>query len=304
VARSKLIALAVAAAALTAQAGAGGALASYPQKLFPNWPALLPPDGNDSEGKVLLALDFCQDGTMRCPAGTIDEMIRRWRPLDRACDHDAVFALTYLRTTQTYYRTVKRDPSFFSDLAWLNHEDAVFARLYFKAYDRYQAGQPVPTAWRIAFDAAGSANVTGIGDLLLGMNAHIDRDLPYALADVGLVKPDGSSRKADHDKVNLFLDRVIDPLQTELARRYDALFGYSDAEPSPFDEAAALHFVRSLRENAWRNAERLVNAKTQAERRRVAQSIEQESAVGALSILAANTVPGYGPVRDAHCRAA
>src|SRR5439155_13117267 len=209
------------------------AVASYPQGLFPNWPALVPPDNQDSPGKLLLSLDFCQDGGMECPRDTIDEMIRRWRPLDRACDHKAVFALTYLRTTQTYYRTVRRDPGFFSDLAWINHEDAVFGKLYFQAYDRYQAGRPVPAAWRIAFDAAKSPNLTGIGDLLLGMNAHIDRDLPYALADVGLVKPDGSSRKADHDKVNLFLDRVIDPLQKELARRYDAMFAYADAEPSP-----------------------------------------------------------------------
>ena len=228
-------------------------------------------------------------------------MQERWRPLDASCDHRAVFALTYLRTTQEFFRTVKSRRGFFDDRRWVDHEDAVFAKLYFHAYDRYVNGRRVPAAWKTAFDAAQSPNVTGIGDLLLGMNAHIDRDLPYALAHVGLVKPNGRSHKHDHNRVNKFLSRVIDPLQVELARRYDPIFKATDAEPSPLDEVGALQAVRTMRENAWRNAERLVNADSKAERREVQESIEAESEAGAQVILAANTVPGYGESRDAYC---
>lgn len=60
--------------------------------------------------------------------------------------------------------------------------------------------------------------------------------------------------------------------------------------------------VRGFRENAWRNAERLVNATSDAERAQVAQSIEGQAAVGAQTIVAQNTVPGYGAIRDAWCR--
>jgi hypothetical protein len=200
-------------------------------------------------------------------------MKRRWRPLDRSCDHRAVFALTYLRTTQEFLRTVTADPRFFAEPRWVNHEDTVFAELYFRAYDRWVKGKPVPVAWRTAFQAARSPNLTAVGDLLLGMNAHINRDLPYTLASVGIVGPNGL-RKADHDKVNQFLDRVIDPLQLELARRYDPLFGLTDADPSPLDEVGALAAIRGFRENAWRNAERLVNARSDAQRAQVAASIE------------------------------
>ena len=49
----------------------------------------------------------------------------------------------------------------------------------------------VPEAWRIAFDAADHETVATLGDILLGMNAHISRDLPFALARTGLVEPDG-----------------------------------------------------------------------------------------------------------------
>jgi hypothetical protein len=271
---------------------------------LPNWPALLPPDPGDSPSTVSLAWDVCPRGRLACPRRVIDEMKERWRPLDESCDHRAVFALTYLRTTQEYYRTVRNQPDFFSDQAWINHEDAVFAELYFRAYDRYERGRPVPAAWRIAFDTAGSDNEQALGDVLLGMNAHINRDLPYALAHVGLVTPDGSSRKRDHDRVNLFLQRVVDPIQDELARRYDPLLARLDAEPSPLDEIGFLEMVRSWRENAWRNAERLVNASSPAQLDVVRRSIETESALGARTIQALYTLPGYGARRDAYCAAA
>ena len=268
----------------------------------PNAPAVLPP-GENSPDRVPLEFEACADGAPGCAGETIAEMDRRWRRLNNSCDHRAVFALTYLRTTQEYARTISADPSFFSDVPWINWEDAVFARLYFRPFDRWADGSAVPPAWRIAFEAAGSPDVTGAGDLLLGMSAHINRDLPFTLAHVGLVKPNSESRKSDHDRVNAFLDRVVDPLQEELARRYDERFATSDAEPSPADEFAALQVVREWRERAWRNAERLVNAPTEGERQEVARSIDDSAEGTARGILAASTSPGYGATRDAYCRA-
>jgi hypothetical protein len=273
--------------------------------VLPNWPELLPANPYTPAGSVSLGWDVCRNGEPSCPGNVIREMIDRWQPLDATCSHNAVFALTYLRTTQEFARTLTDDPTFFSDVPWITHEDAVFAQLYFNAYDDYQAGRPVPLAWKIAFDAAKDPNIEGMGDLLLGMNAHINRDLPYALAHVGLVKPDGSSRKLDHDKVNVFLDRVIDPLQNELAQRYDPIFRIVDAEPSPADEVGALQGIRLIRENAWRNAEDLVAARNNpVQLALVKQQIETEAAQFALDIVAASTVPGYGAFRDAYCAAA
>ncbi len=271
--------------------------------MLPNWPELLPPRSDTPAGTVALGWDRCPRGRLSCVHQVIREMTRRWNPLDASCDHRAVFALTYLRTTEEFLRTITSDPGFFADPAWVNHLDAVFAEQYFRAYDSWEEGGPVPPAWRIAFETAASPNEQGSGDLLLGMNAHINRDLPFALAHVGLLDRDGAPRKADHDRVNEFLDRVIDPLQIELARRYDPLFAYTDGEPSPLDEIGALAAVRGFRENAWRNAERLLSAKTDAERALVAQSIEVEAEASARMIQASGTLPGYGPIRDAHCAA-
>jgi Family of unknown function (DUF5995) len=284
-------------------AGVGQARAA--NLVLPNWPQLLPANPYTPSGTVPLGWDVCKNGQPACPGLVIREMYERWGPLDASCDHRAVFALTYLRTTEEFARTVSEEPETFSDIPWINHEDAVFAELYFDAYDDYVARRSTPLAWKIAFDAAKNPNVHGMGDLLLGMNAHINRDLPYTLAHVGLLKADGSTRKLDHDKVNQFLDRVIDPLQNELAGLYDPVFTIVDGEPSPADEVGALQGIRGLRENAWRNAENLLatrnNPITHA---LVKQTIETEAAAFALDIVAASTVPGYSAIRDPYCVAA
>ena len=61
------------------------------------------------------------------------------------------------------------------------------------------------------------------------MNAHINRDLPFALASMGLVHADGASRKPDHDKVNEILGRVMrGGVLEEAAERFDPSIRNSD----------------------------------------------------------------------------
>jgi hypothetical protein len=292
------LALAVALAAFALMPSGAGAQGAGD---VPNWPELLPPRPDNSAETVFPGFDVCPGGERSCPEAVILEMYERWRPLSQSCDHNAVFALTYLRTTEEYFRTVTTDPAFFDDPPWVSHEDAIFAEFYFNAFDDFSAGGEVPRAWRIAFDSARSPDLTGAGDLFLGMSAHINRDLPYTLAGVGLVAPGGGTRKTDHDRVNFFLNRIADPLQRELGERYDPYFTLSDAEPSPADESGILQLVRSWRQAAWQNAELLVNAPGDAERGRASDWIESYSTAAANGIIAASTIPGYGEVRDEWC---
>jgi hypothetical protein len=182
----------------------------------------------------------------------------------------------------------------------------VFARYYFDAEDNWRGGRvlDVDPAWRVAFAAADAREVTGSGNMLLGMSAHINNDLPLTLATIGLVAPDGSSRKADHDKVNEFLNRVTIPLREEIVARLDPSFGDSNA-PGTLDETAVLTLIASWREGAWRNAERLVNAPTPAARAQVEWEIKEGARLIAEGIRTSNA---YGPLRssatrDAHCAA-
>src|SRR4051812_23856692 len=237
----------------------------------------------------------CTAGRTRCVDAAIREMRRRFDPLAASCDHDSIFALSYLRTTEEYRRTIE-DPTFFQDTPFVNHEDAVFASYYFDAVDNWRAGRrdAVPRAWAIAFQAAADRAMPAGGDLSLGINAHVQRDLPFVLAGIGLVKPDGSSRKVDHDRVNEFLNRVTDDLYAEIARRFDPTIDDNDL-PGSVDDTTIFQIIPTWREIAWRNAERLVSAGSDEERAKVAASIEAYAASQARGIRLAQ---GYGPLQS------
>jgi|SoiMethySBSTD1v2_1073268.scaffolds.fasta_scaffold117577_2 uncharacterized protein DUF5995 len=290
----------VALVALLFLASATAARAEDP--LFVGWTALAPALTTEYEPS---SENDCAAGRTRCVDAVIREMYRRLRPLASSCDHDSIFSLTYLRTTEEYRRAIA-DPAFFQDTRFVDHEDVVFARYYFEAYDDWAAGRraAVPQAWAIAFRAAGQRAVSAAGNVALGINAHVQRDLPFVLAAIGMVKPDGSSRKADHDKVNVFLNRVADDLYPEIARRFDPTIDDSEL-PGTADNFAAFQIIPTWREIAWRNAERLVSAPSAEARARVAAEIEAYAASQAQTL---RTAYQYGPLsssaaRDAYCAA-
>jgi hypothetical protein len=115
----------------------------------------------------------------------------------------------------------------------------------------------------------------------------VNRDLPLVLAAIGLVKPDGSSRKPDHDKVDVFLNRVVEPLLQEAAARYDPTVDDAQIHGTQLDEAALLQLLVAWREQAWRSAERLVSAPTLAARALVEAEIERAAAIEANLIIVA-----------------
>ena len=166
---------------------AGAARAEDP--LFLGWTTLAPALTTEYDPS---SENDCAAGRTRCVDAVIREMERRFRPLAGSCDHDAIFSLTYLRTTEEYRRAIE-DPGFFEDTRFVNHEDVVFARYYFEAYDDWSAGRlsAVPQAWAIAFRAADQRAVSAAGNVVLGINAHVQRDLPFVLAAIGMVKPRG-----------------------------------------------------------------------------------------------------------------
>ncbi len=264
------------------------------------WPGLLPAaPGSYSPSSE----EDCVSGRKQCVNAVIREMTRRFEPLASSCDHDAIFSLAYLRTTEEYRRTIE-DPTFFEDTTFVNHEDVVFAEYYFRAYDAWHSTgrAQTPPAWAHAFDAAQRREVSAAGNLILGINAHIQRDLPFALAGIGLTAPDGSTRKTDHDRVNIFLNRVPDELIPEIATRFDPTIDDGDL-PTMVDDVASFQVIPAWRETAWRNAERLVGAKTAAQRALVAADIEAYAASQA-ALLRQATAYRLGrdsTARDAYC---
>jgi hypothetical protein len=245
--------------------------------------------------------NICNAGNPQCVQSVAREMTKRLQPLSNSCSHNALFSLLYLDVTNNIYTAVTT-PGYFQVPGVISHEDALFASYYFNAFDRYAAGDMAntPYPWQVAFNAAASHSEQGIGDLLLGMNAHINRDLPFVLYRMGLFNSDGTTRKPDHDKVNDVLYTAYDQAITEAARRFDPSLAQYEGTNS---DNSGIQTVIAWREEAWRNAERLASAATDADRAVVAQQIEQAADVEADTLAAAYANPPgqTSASRDAYC---
>jgi hypothetical protein len=250
---------------------------------------------------VPYAGDVCPDGSPSCIDTTIAEMQQRLDTLAASCDHDAVFALAYLRVTENVRDAVAS--GVFDDRVWLGQVDAVFAKLYFDSMDAWHSGDPharaaTPKSWQIALQAADDRAVTGLGNFMLAMNAHINRDFSYVLAEVGLTGPDGRSHKKDHNAYNRRLDSLYAPVFAEEAARFDPTF--DDIDVLTVEETLAGTIMRGWREMVWRNAEQLAIAKTPSQRRLAEQTIEHYAATQAQMIRTGFASPD-STKRDAWC---
>ena len=165
------------------------------------------------------------------PATTIDgaiarleEMLARW---DADGDFRAVFVRSYLAMTRRMKEAV--EAAAFEDNAWMEKLDVCFANEFFDAVDAHEAGSAaVPRCWRFALDRAAGKKTLVLQDLLLGMNAHIIRDLAVALYKTGIGGAERSRRRADHERVNDVLGGMIDPIQDEVSANYSWLLRLLD----------------------------------------------------------------------------
>lgn len=284
------------AAALLAAGPARPAAADSPPLL--NWGEIIP---TFHPGLDPSSSNICSSGQARCVESVLRTMARDFRELARSCDHDAIFQLGYMRTTEAYYES-SQIPGFYADVPWMHHYDAVFAEYYLGPQRAWERGRTdeVPPAWQEAFEAADGQELTALGNFLMGMNAHINRDLPFVVRDIGLTAPDGTSRKPDHEKVNEFLNHVGDDLTPEIVARFDPTF-----DSSPDDDLltglAVQQVIQEWRERAWTNAWLMAYAPAPIPDL-VAQGIETASADIARAIRAATAAtPEQTAARDAHC---
>ncbi len=257
-------------------------------------PALL--DSPNLTGFDSSSPDACTAGRPSCLQDVIKEMTTRSDQLIAGCEHNAAFSLLYLRVTQALRDHISSDPALFRHADFITHQDNLFARMYWRAYDRWQTGQRagVPGAWLVALDAAGSKSMPALGDLYLGINAHVLADLPVLLYQLGLADENGDSRKPDHDAVNVVLRDVFEPAIHELAQRLDPTMSMADPLPwTTADGDALFQALAGWREQAWREAEQLAAAPDDATRQAVFTTIEGYATTQALAL---RTTLAYPPL--------
>ena len=196
----------------------------------------------------------------------IDALIERMRellgPLEAAGDPKRIFHATYLRTTIAVAEQISR-PGGFADPEWTERWDVAFADLYLQALEQVQAGEQPSRPWAIAFGAPPGLPV--LNRLLLGMNAHINYDLPQALLavitdeefdDAALI----ARREADHKAIDDILASRVSAEGEELTSIAGSVSLLNRAL-KPFNQSGTKRFLREARQKVWANAITLSQAR-------------------------------------------
>ena len=198
----------------------------------------------------------------------IDDVIERMTALaaELRRDGDARLAFhgTYLRTTEAVAQAL-RDGAF-ADPEWVDRWDVAFAQLYLDALDAGRRGDPVPEPWAVAFAAAAAQpGLPAVRHVLLGMNAHINYDLPQALLAVISDAEFGdpvvrARREADHRRIDEVLAVRVGAEDAEL-QRIEPARTWQDRALQPLNRMATRRFLRESRAKVWANALELSKAR-------------------------------------------
>ena len=187
-----------------------------------------------------------------------------------------VFLETYRRTTLAVGKAIQ--DKHFEDPEWVERWDVVFADLYLAALDRDLAGSPdVPRPWRLAFDAP--ASLPALRHVLLGINAHINYDLPQALlaviSDEDFADPVVVARRGrDHERIDGVLSGRVAAEDEELG----ALSARTvvDRLLQPLNRLSSKRFLREARQKVWHNTSQLQQARLAGEQVYAARLAELE----------------------------
>ena len=196
----------------------------------------------------------------------------RARELDARKDSRAVFTHAYALMTAQIATELPTDPSF--DPGWTVSLAEAFAARYLAALDAYDRSEVVPPAWDAVFRAIGDRRTSVIEDLVFAMTAHIVRDLPHALLDVGLRDSTGRPHIHDFQAVNDVLGHEIQPIVDATSKAYGRFVRFLDRLGKPYDRIITNYGIRLSRGVAWYNAMRLENESADA-----AASIEKSPKV-------------------------
>ncbi|HEY0937439.1 MAG TPA: DUF5995 family protein [Trebonia sp.] len=213
-------------------------------------------------------------------------------PLEAAGDQRRYFHATYLRTTRAVAAEISRGG--FADGDWVERWDVVFADLYLDALEAATAGRAPSRPWAIAFGAP--AGLPPLRHVLLGMNAHINYDLPQALVAVISDEQFGdpallARREADHRMIDDVLASRVAAEGDELARLSGAV-SRSDRLLRPASQLGTRRFLREARQKVWANAAVLSRARRQGPDRYAAAlaQLEELSAAKVSALLAPGQV--------------
>ena len=188
----------------------------------------------------------------------VDRMRELLAPLEADRDPARFFLGVYLRTTVAVGAAI--DAGAFEDPAWVEEWDVDFADLYLDALTAHRRDPAsAPRPWQSAFGAR--PDLAPEAHVLLGMNAHINYDLPQSL--VRVIPPaefDTPATLAMRGRDHARIDRVLASRVTAEDGELHCAGGRRtrlDRPLAPVNRTACQVFLRESRRRVWANAARL-----------------------------------------------
>ena len=115
---------------------------------------------------------------------------------------------------------------------------------------------------------------------MLGINAHINYDLVFALVDMlhqewpHLSRQQREQRYADHCHVNHVIGESIDAVQANVIEPLDPELRVADEMLGPVDEWLTSHLIARWREEVWEQAVALLETPEQSARQQLRRQVE------------------------------
>ncbi|MEE2959788.1 MAG: DUF5995 family protein [Myxococcota bacterium] len=211
----------------------------------------------------------------------VEEMGHLLRDFGANQDRRIVFLHAYWIISKRVMEAVRLPPDKnpFLDAQWVEKLMVTFADLYLRTIDERQLSV---RPWSYIHHLAQSSKTTVLQDLLLGINIHINFDLPVALMTVLKGEPWQEHshlirRRFDHRQINVILESAIDHIQDELANYYGGAIGALDRLMARNDERIASLAVRFFREETWDYAISLCATSDQREQKVIRHRMEGET---------------------------
>jgi hypothetical protein len=189
-------------------------------------------------------------------AAVLQRMQQRIENLPPGLGQRRFFLQTYQRTTEAVGQAI--DDARFEDPEWVERWDVVFADLCLAAHDAdiEHRSTDVPRPWRLAFGAP--ADLPALRHVLVGINAHVNYDLPQALLavisdedflDAALL----DRRRRDHERIDAVLAGRVAAEDEGLGADRSLV----DRMLTPLNRLSSRRFLREARQKVWHNVREL-----------------------------------------------
>lgn len=160
------------------------------------------------------------------------------------------FNTTYLLITRAVQRALQLQ--LFEHPQFMSAFDGQFAQYYIIALQRYVRGQPIAPAWYMTFEAAKLPSAKPLKILALGVNAHVNNDIPQVL----LQCKSTTAYKNDYILINGIIGSTLYSVINHLDR-YAAPISPKTRAIRPLYALGMRVTIRLWRGNAWRAFEHL-----------------------------------------------